>query len=107
VPAAILERWRAFHSDLPGIEDIADSRWTEYDPASVAVLQLHAFCDGSSPSYAASVYLRVEHVNETVDTTLLAAKAKVTSVKPLTIPMTKLSGAVLAVKLVRWLSTAS
>ncbi|XP_070851559.1 uncharacterized protein [Drosophila suzukii] len=105
VPAALLERWRAFRSDLPGIEDIAVSRWTEYDPASVAFVQLHAFCNGSSSTYAASVYLRVEHVNETVDTTLLAAKAKVTSVKPLTIPMTKLSGAVLAVKLVRWLST--
>ncbi|XP_043064077.1 uncharacterized protein LOC122320066 [Drosophila ficusphila] len=106
VPAVILERWRAFRSDLPGIEDITVSRWTEYDPASVADVQLHAFCDGSSSSYAAAVYLRVEHVNGTVGTTLLAAKTKVTPVKPLTIPRTELSGAVLAVKLVRWLSTA-
>ncbi|XP_043063524.1 uncharacterized protein LOC122319795 [Drosophila ficusphila] len=102
VPAVILERWRAFLSDLPGIEDIAVSRWTEYNLASVAVLQLNAFCDGSSSSYAAAVYLLVENVNGTVGTTLLAAKTKVTPVKPLTIPRTELSGAVLAVKLVFW-----
>ncbi|XP_070075502.1 uncharacterized protein [Drosophila takahashii] len=88
VPDNIAERWRGFRDDL------------------LRIGEMHAFCDGSSTSYAAAVYLRVEHQDGRCYSSLMAAKSKVTPAKPLTIPRTELSGAVLAIKLVRWLTLA-
>ncbi|XP_070143305.1 uncharacterized protein [Drosophila kikkawai] len=106
VPKALAERWQAFRDGLLGIDCLSIQRWIHYSPGSIVSAQLHAFCDGSSTSYAATTYLRLEHGNGACYVSLLAAKSKVTPTKPLTIPRTELSGAVLAVKLVKWLTSA-
>nr|XP_041630580.1 uncharacterized protein LOC121502029 [Drosophila kikkawai] len=106
VPKALAERWQAFRDGLLGIDGLSIQRWIHYSPGSIVSAQLHAFCDGSSTSLAATTYLRLEHGDGACYASLLAAKSKVTPTKPLTIPRTELSGAVLAVKLVKWLTTA-
>ncbi|XP_044313279.1 uncharacterized protein LOC123037281 [Drosophila rhopaloa] len=99
VPDNIAERCRVFRDHLLRIGEISIDRWNHYTPSSISSVQMHAFCDGSSTSYAAAVYLRVEHQDGRCYTSLMAAKSKVTPTKPLTIPRTELSGAVLAIKL--------
>ncbi|XP_044316729.1 uncharacterized protein LOC123037932 [Drosophila rhopaloa] len=79
VPDNIAERWRVFRDNLLRIGEI---------------------------NVIAAVYLRVEHQDGRCYTTLMAAKSMITHTKPLTIPRTELSGAVLAIKLVRWLTMA-
>lgn len=107
VPETLAERWHTFRDGLRRIGEISIERWIQYAPDSVSSMQLHAFCDGSSSSYAASVYLRVEHTDGSCYSTLLMAKSKVTPSKPLTIPRTELSGAVLAIKLVKWITASN
>nr|XP_041630535.1 uncharacterized protein LOC121501965 [Drosophila kikkawai] len=106
VPKPLAERWQAFRDGLLGVDGLSILRWIHYSPGSIESAQLHAFCDGSSTSYAATTYLRLDHGDGTCYASLLAAKSKVIPTKPLTIPRTELSGAVLAVKLVKWLTTA-
>ncbi|XP_041632255.1 uncharacterized protein [Drosophila kikkawai] len=106
VPKVLAERLQAFRDGLLGIDGLSIQQWIHYSPGSIVSAQLHAFCDGSSTSYAATTYLRLEHGDETFYASLLAAKSKITPTKPLTIPRTELSGAVLSVKLVKWLTRA-
>lgn len=63
---------------------------------------MHAFCDGSSTTYAANVYIRIHYTSNDIFTELLVAKSRVKPTKPLTIPRTELCAAVLAIKLVNW-----
>ena len=61
-------------------------------------LSLHIFCDASSKAFAAVAYLRVVHADG-VDCTLVAAKARVSPLKPMSIPRLELQAAVLGVRL--------
>ncbi|XP_070854959.1 uncharacterized protein [Drosophila suzukii] len=103
LPDQLAERWRQLIQELPDIEEIHIPRWLGFDLRHVSTLQLHMFCDGSSMAYAACAYLRASCTDGSVQVILLAARSRVTPVKPLTIPRVELSGALLCTQLADWI----
>ncbi|XP_070851576.1 uncharacterized protein [Drosophila suzukii] len=103
LPDQLTERWRQLIQELPDIEEIHIPRWLGFDLRHVSTLQLHMFCDGSSMAYAACAYLRASCTDGSVQVSLLAARSRVTPVKPLTIPRVELSGALLCTQLADWI----
>ncbi|XP_036346881.1 uncharacterized protein LOC118756189 [Rhagoletis pomonella] len=101
VPESTAQRWQEFCNTMFDIDDIVIPRWLRFNPRTNSV-QLHAFCDGSSEAYAVAVYIRVEQPDGMSHTALITAKSKISPTKPLTIPRTELCGAVLAIKLMKW-----
>ncbi|XP_070855369.1 uncharacterized protein [Drosophila suzukii] len=87
LPDQLAERWRQLIQELPDIEEIHIPRWLGFDLRHVSTLQLHMFCDGSSMAYAACAYLRASCTDGSVQVNLVAARSRVTPVKPLTIPI--------------------
>ena len=61
--------------------------------------QLHGFCDASSVAYGVAIYLRAEHEDGSISTSLVTAKARVLPVHPVTIPKAELLGAHLLARL--------
>ncbi|XP_070851469.1 uncharacterized protein [Drosophila suzukii] len=103
LPDQLAERWRQLIQELPDIEEIHIPRWLGFDLRHASTLQLHMFCDGSSMAYAACAYLRASCTDGSVQVNLLAARSRVTPVKPLTIPRVELSGALLCTQLADWI----
>ena len=66
----------------------------------VKTIQLHGFCDVLESAYAAVAYLRVTDIKDSVTTSLVIAKTKVSPIKRLTIPRLELCGAVLLARLI-------
>ncbi|XP_062712313.1 uncharacterized protein LOC134289800 [Aedes albopictus] len=67
--------------------------------------QLHAFADASPSAYSCAVYLRIVGQDGIVQCTLVAAKAKVAPLKPLSVPRLELQACVLAARLIKFVET--
>ena len=63
------------------------------------------FVDASQQAYGAAVYMRCEYDNDTVTSRLIAAKNKVASLTPITVPRLELMGAMLGLRLTQALLT--
>lgn len=100
VPSHIMNHWQSIYTDLTATNPIEIPRWLKLSNHMKSA-ELHAFCDASKLSYACCVYLRVQHVDETISCNLIAAKTKVSPIRVTTIPRLELCGALLASKLVR------
>ncbi len=74
-------------------------------PSGVCYDELHGFCDASSVTYGAAIYLRTEYEDGSTTTTLVTAKARVLPVRPVTIPRAELLGAHLLAKLLNHTSS--
>ncbi len=61
--------------------------------------QLHGLCNASSVAYGVAIYLRAEHEDGSISTSLVTAKARVLPVHPVTIPKAELLGAHLLARL--------
>jgi len=97
LPSADALSWRNFLSDLPRLNEIRVSRWLGSDGPH-ARIELHGFADASERGYAAVVYLRSTTGDHTA-LHLLAAKGKVASVKPVSLPRLELCAATLLTNL--------
>ena len=64
----------------------------------VLKFEIHHFCDSSQTGYGCVSYLRSVSKNGNVSVSLLYSKARVTPIKPMTIPRLELCAAVLAAK---------
>ncbi|XP_070851478.1 uncharacterized protein [Drosophila suzukii] len=102
VPSSIANKWKKFRVNLEDISKIRIPRSVRYMPDFSHDIQLHAFCDGSTHAYAAAAYMRIPQPDSSFYTTLITAKSKISPTKPITIPRTELCGAVLAIKLTKW-----
>ncbi|XP_055527903.1 uncharacterized protein LOC129720443 [Wyeomyia smithii] len=67
--------------------------------------ELHVFVDASLLAYACALYLRTTNSNGTPQCTLIAAKAKVAPLKPMTIPKLELQGCVLGTRLAKFVES--
>ena len=100
VPLCILEVWEKWRKELPMLNDHLIPRCYYPRDTKVKTIQLHGFCDASESAYAAVTYLRVTDIKDTVTTSLVIAKTKVSPIKRLTIPRLELCGAVLLARLI-------
>ena len=100
IPEEFLQRWQAWLSDLPQLENLAVERC--FKPASMKETkstQLHHFSDASQQGYGAVSYIRVEDVSGYVKCSFLIGKSRLAPIKPVTIPRLELSAAVVSTKL--------
>ncbi|XP_008188461.1 uncharacterized protein LOC103310837 [Acyrthosiphon pisum] len=102
IPADIETSWSRYQSELHLIEHIHIPRRLTCD--NMISMQLHAFYDSSEKGYSAAIYLRVETTSE-IHCQLITGKSKVAPLKQTTIPWLELCGAVLAARLLRFVTT--
>ncbi|XP_071827004.1 uncharacterized protein [Apostichopus japonicus] len=92
-----LVTWKKWLQNVPLLSSIQIPRWLQLDNAQR--VQLHVFCDASQRGYAAVAYLRVIGADSEASCSFIQGKAKVSPMKPVSIPRLELMGAVLAVTL--------
>ena len=94
----IQPQWKIYQECLSQLETLKIPRWIGF-AKGIQNIQLHGFSDASMSAYAAVVYVRITDEHGNVNTTMLTAKTKVASIKPVTIPRLELCGAALLAKL--------
>lgn len=105
LPVEISTFWTEFRSKLNAIEQISIHRWINYEENN-DICELHGFCDASEKGYAAVVYARITNSNGNVHINMLAAKTRVSSMKPMTVARLELCGAKLMAVLMRKIRNA-
>lgn len=105
VESEIEEKWFAFKTNLPHIEQLRIPRWAS-TLVNVIRRELHCFCDASKLAHGACVYLVTENTTGARSSRLLIAKTKVNPMKfrdqaELTMPKAELCAAELAANLLK------
>ncbi len=105
VPDTIATEWQRWISTVPAIASHPINR--RLRPLDVPILsqQIHGFSDASANAYGAVVYLRTVYQNADVSIVLITSKARVSPVRPVTIPRLELTAAYLLSKLLLTVST--
>ncbi|XP_053686938.1 uncharacterized protein LOC128736479 [Sabethes cyaneus] len=95
------DRWRRWTEYLWQVDNVRLSRCYigQTLSGSLRSIQLHVLVDASEEAYSAAAYYRFTFADGTIHTTLVAAKAKVAPLKPLSIPRLELKAAVLGARL--------
>lgn len=97
------KEWIKLRQSFEYLKEIKINRWILTDSVNLPNTTLHGFCDASKVAYAAIVYCRVVKEDGEICTSIVAAKTRVTPVKPVTVSRLELCGAVLLAKLLRML----
>ncbi|XP_011859383.1 PREDICTED: uncharacterized protein LOC105556882 [Vollenhovia emeryi] len=97
LPSADTLQWESLLEELPRLKGLRVKRWLGTGAENSRV-ELHGFADASERTYAATIYLRLEHGSE-VKVQLLAAKSKVAPIKPVSLPRLELCAAALLTQL--------
>lgn len=95
LPSELHKDWESWVNNLGNLQDLKIPRCTH----SLGNGELHTFVDASEHVYAAAVYWRSVGIDGKVNTKLLAAKARVCPLKPISIPRLELQAAVLGSRL--------
>ncbi|KAI5636523.1 pao retrotransposon peptidase domain-containing protein [Phthorimaea operculella] len=74
VPDAIRQKWLCLAKEFPDLSKIQICRFV---PTKGCRVQLHGFCDSSEVAFAAVVYFRVVHPDNTVSVHILTGKSRV------------------------------
>ncbi|XP_062537863.1 uncharacterized protein LOC134206188 [Armigeres subalbatus] len=101
VPEDIFDLWVRWTALFPKIRVLRIPRcyFKEADMQTYDRLQLHIFVDASEAAFAAVAYFRVINVEGKAECALVAARAKVAPLKPLSVPRLELQAAVLGSRL--------
>ncbi|XP_062557240.1 uncharacterized protein LOC134222113 [Armigeres subalbatus] len=101
----IWERWRRWIDAMKTINQVQISRcyFKQAARASYKELELHVFVDASELAYSAVAYFRIVNKDGSSACSLVAAKAKVAPLKPLSIPRLELQAAVLGARLMQFI----
>ena len=97
LPEDLLARWRTFRHSLEDLERLRIPRLIETGPSQK--WSLHGFCDASKRAYAGVIYA----LNADGKSALLMAKTKVAPLRVQSLPRLELCGALLLVRLARYL----
>ena len=98
IPADIGHQWRRWLEDLKRLAAFKVERCIKpKDFGQPIKAQLHNFSDASQDGFGTVTYLRIENC-KMVHVSFLLGKARVTPLKPITIPRLELAAAVLAVR---------
>lgn len=97
--------WKEIINQLQSLNKIEIPRWLNTNRSNIRN-EMHIFCDSSQKAYSTAAYLRTIDNSENIHVKLLVAKSKLSPIrKPLTIPRSELCGAVLSVKLLKFLES--
>lgn len=100
VPEDIKARWQRWRAELPSLEELSIPRC--YKPSNfgpIASAELHHFSDASTQGYSQCSYLRLTNGKGRIHCSFLMGKARVTPLKPVTVPRLELTAAVVSVKI--------
>ena len=96
----IVARWQKWCSDLHVLESLKIPRCFKPDGfGKVKVAELHHFSDASTVGYGSCSYLRLVNEEDVVWCSLVMGKARVTPLRPVSIPRLELTASVLSVKI--------
>lgn len=97
-------RWERWRSELHTLENLRIPRCFKPERfGHVKTAELHHFSDASLLGYGQCSYLRLISENDQIHCSLVMGKARVTPLKPVTIPRLELTAAVVSVKISQWL----
>ena len=96
IPPNIVVHWDEWLNQVFNVPDIKIPRWTKITPKTP--YQIHTFCDASKEGVCVAVYTRVK-TQKGIETTLIAAKSRVTPLKAESISRHELVGCVLGTRL--------
>lgn len=98
LPAGDCHKWKQWFSDILAVSNLKIPRWylCKSFPSS---RELHLFCDSSENAYAAVAYWRFIFPDGSVKISLICSKARVTPLKPVSIPRLELQAALIAARL--------
>ena len=101
---SLLTWWNTWVESLPAMTNIRVPRCLHMKDEEARAAgpkvssSLHHFADASEDAYGVVSYLRTQHEDGTVHTSLVMAKSRLAPLKPLTIPRLELQAATLATK---------
>lgn len=98
----ILRAWNQYKTELPLLSKLQIPRKLISEDA--IYYELHSFCDASEKGYAAVIFLKTTHKNNSISVNFICAKTKVAPLKRITIPRLELCAAVLLTKLISFVS---
>ena len=99
VPESIRMMWQKWRKELHVLEQLSIPRC--YKPANfgdIISAELHHFSDASTQGYGQCSYLRLKNDQGQIHCSFVIGKARVTPLKPITVPRLELTAAVVSVK---------
>ena len=97
-------RWERWRSELRTLESLRIPRCFKPEGfGQIKTVELHHFSDASLSGYGQCSYLRLISESDQTHCSLVSGKARVTPLKPVTIPRLELTAAVVSVKISQWL----
>ena len=100
LPDCYLRRWEKWRNELPSLERLSFPRCVRPpDFGEVKSRQLHIFSDASSIGYGSVVYQRLCDNQGHIHCSFLIGKARLTPIKPVTIPRLELTAATVSIRL--------
>ena len=99
VPDSIKMLWEKWRRELPILEELSVPRcYKPSDFGRIISSELHHFSDASIHGYGQCSYLRLKNDQGQVHCSFVLGKARVTPLKPVTVPRLELTAAVVSVK---------
>ena len=99
IPDNVREFWLRWREELHLLENLAVPRcFKPEDFGTVTSTQLHHFSDASTNGYGQCSYIRLENDKGKIPCSLVLGKARVASLKMVTIPRLELTAAVVSVR---------
>lgn len=99
LPSELMVEWQTYRQNLVETRKFSIPRWVGTAADNLCV-EIHGFSDASIAAYAAVVYVRVIHTDNSITTSLITARTKVAPVKQQSIPRLELMGAALLAELI-------
>lgn len=100
------KEWLEIRQSYEDLKEIKINRWLQTTTQTDNDITIHGFCDASTKAFGAVAYVRVKKDNGQYETSLIAAKARVAPVKPVSLPRLELCGATLLAKLLKQIREA-
>ena len=99
IPEELQMQWEMWRNELPLLEVMEVPRcFKSKEMENLKKIELHHFSDASTEGYGQCSYLRLVDSRDRVNCSLVMGKARVTPLKPITIPRLELAAAVISVR---------
>ncbi|GFS78146.1 uncharacterized protein TNCV_1107581 [Trichonephila clavipes] len=106
LPTKFKAKWQTWCSQVCFLKDLTLERtYFPYPLDKGKDLQLHIFCDASPREFGAVAYFRYITTNNNIYTRFITAKSRVSPLEKLTLQRLELLGAVLASRILRYLTS--